>query len=42
MNLTPLFSIVLSILFLGETLHLYHLAGFALILSGIYLTSARR
>jgi drug/metabolite transporter (DMT)-like permease len=42
MNLMPVFSIILSILFLGEQPHPYHLAGIALILSGIYLTSTRR
>jgi drug/metabolite transporter (DMT)-like permease len=36
----PVFGAILSILFLGESFHLFHLAGISLIFSGIYLTSA--
>ncbi len=39
MHLLPVFGTALAVLFLGETLHLYHFLGLALILSGIYLTS---
>jgi len=39
MHLVPLFGGVLAILFLGESLYLYHLGGFALILSGVWLAS---
>jgi drug/metabolite transporter (DMT)-like permease len=39
MHLIPLFGAVLAILFLGETLHAYHFAGFALILVGVWLAS---
>jgi drug/metabolite transporter (DMT)-like permease len=39
MHLLPVFSIVLAILFLGETLRLHHLAGFAAILSGVLLVT---
>lgn len=40
-NLTPLFAALMSATLLGEPPHLYHLAGFALIVGGI-LVSARR
>ncbi|RZT09623.1 Threonine/homoserine efflux transporter RhtA [Duganella sp. CF402] len=40
-NLTPLFTAVLSSAFLGETPHGYHAAAFALIVGGI-VVSARR
>ncbi len=39
MHLIPLFGVILAMLFLGETLHLYHLGGFALILSGVWIAS---
>jgi len=35
------FGVVLAWLFLGERLELYHLAGIALILTGIVITSRR-
>ncbi|WP_406720895.1 MULTISPECIES: DMT family transporter [Thioclava] len=38
-HLIPLYGVILSTLFLGESLHLYHLAGFALILGGILLAA---
>src|SRR5215472_14612729 len=38
-HLMPVFGTVLAWFFLDERLRLYHLAGIALILSGIYLTS---
>ncbi len=37
--LLPLFGAVLSILFLGEGLHLYHAAGGVLVLGGLYLST---
>lgn len=37
MNLTPIFTVLLSVLMLGEFPHLYHGVGLALILTGIYL-----
>jgi drug/metabolite transporter (DMT)-like permease len=40
LHLMPVFGALLSSVFLGETLHLYHLAGMGLIFSGIYLVSA--
>ena len=40
-NLTPLFTAVMSALFLGEAPRLYHAAAFALIVAGI-VVSARR
>lgn len=42
MHLMPVFGTLLSMIFLGEQPYLYHLAGIALILSGIYLTTAVR
>ena len=38
LHLMPLFGAVLSILFLGEYLHAYHIAGALLIATGIILT----
>ncbi len=40
-NLTPLFTAVLSSAFLGETPHLYHALAFVLIVSGIVLSSRK-
>ncbi len=40
LHLMPVFGAILSFLFLGESLHRYHLAGIGLIFSGIYLVSA--
>jgi drug/metabolite transporter (DMT)-like permease len=37
----PVFGILFAVLFLGEPLRAYHLAGFALVLSGVVLTSRR-
>jgi drug/metabolite transporter (DMT)-like permease len=42
MHLIPLFGTVLAIAFLGESLYLHHLAGFALILTGVALASRPR
>jgi drug/metabolite transporter (DMT)-like permease len=39
MHLIPLFGAVLAILFLGESLYLFHLAGFGLILAGVWLAA---
>ena len=41
-HLMPVFGTLLSIIFLGESLHLFHLAGIVLIFSGIYLTTVTR
>ena len=40
LHLMPVFGAVLSSVFLGESLHLFHLAGMGLIFSGIYLATA--
>ena len=40
LHLMPVFGAILSSVFLGETLHLFHLAGMGLIFSGIYLATA--
>ncbi len=39
MHLLPVFASLLAIAFLGEQLHLFHVAGMALIIGGIWLTS---
>ncbi len=39
MHLVPMFGAIMAIAFLGEMLHLFHLAGFALILLGVGLAS---
>ncbi len=41
MYLTPLYTGLLAFLLLGEALHLYHLAGAALVLPGIFLATRR-
>ena len=40
-NLTPLFAALMSATLLGEPPHLYHAAGFALIVGGIVISSRR-
>ncbi|MHB9096213.1 MAG: DMT family transporter [Syntrophales bacterium] len=40
LHLVPVFGVVLAITFLGERLHLFHLAGAASIFTGIYLSTA--
>jgi len=37
----PVFGILFAVIFLGEPLRAYHLAGFALVLAGVVLTSRR-
>jgi drug/metabolite transporter (DMT)-like permease len=37
----PVFGVLFAVIFLGEPLRAYHLAGFALVLSGVVLTSRR-
>ena len=39
MHLMPVFASLLAIAFLGERLHLFHVAGMLMILAGIWLTS---
>jgi drug/metabolite transporter (DMT)-like permease len=41
MNLVPVFGITLAVIFLGEALAGFHVAGAAIIFSGIYLATAR-
>lgn len=41
LHLMPVFGGVMAIVFLGESLHLYHMAGFTVVLSGIYLSTSR-
>ncbi len=38
-HLMPVFGSALAILFLGETPHLYHAAGYALVLSGVFIAT---
>jgi drug/metabolite transporter (DMT)-like permease len=40
-HLLPVYGAVLSTLFLGEVLHLYHAVGFGLILTGIVLAGRK-
>jgi drug/metabolite transporter (DMT)-like permease len=42
LHLMPLFGAALSVLLLGENIHLYHLAGALLIASGLILTNRAR
>jgi drug/metabolite transporter (DMT)-like permease len=37
----PVFGTLFAVTLLGEPFHLYHLAGFALVLGGVVLTSGR-
>ena len=41
-HLMPVFGTVLSVIFLGEIPHGYHLVGIALIFAGIYLTTSHK
>jgi drug/metabolite transporter (DMT)-like permease len=40
-HLIPAFGTVLAVIFLGEEVHLFHAAGIATILLGVWLASAR-
>ena len=40
-HLVPVFGSTGAFLFLGESFHLYHLAGFALVLAGIIVANRR-
>lgn len=42
LHLMPVFGAVSAIIFLGESVHLYHLAGFAVVLCGIFLATYRK
>ena len=41
-NLLPIFSSVLAIVFLGEKIHVYHITGFIIVVSGIWLATGKR
>ncbi len=41
-HLMPVFTILLAMIFLDETLRLYHIGGMVLIASGLYLTTAAK
>ena len=41
LHMVPFFGGVLAIIFLGESLQLFHIVGFALILSGVWLASRK-
>lgn len=41
-HLMPAFGALLSMLFLGEQLHLYHLAGIGLIFAGVFLSTRQQ
>lgn len=38
-NLFPVFGTMLAVIFLGETIRAYHVAGFMLVITGIYLVA---
>lgn len=38
-HLIPVFGSVMAIAFLGEQLHLFHLAGYAMVLTGVFITA---
>lgn len=40
-HLIPVFGTILAIIFLGETLHYYHVIGFSMVIIGIYLGSRK-
>jgi drug/metabolite transporter (DMT)-like permease len=40
-HITPIMTALLAFAFLGETLQLYHVIGFALIIGGVWLTATR-
>lgn len=42
LHLMPVFGAVSAIVFLGETMRLYHFMGFAVVLCGIFLATVRR
>ncbi|MBM3488028.1 MAG: DMT family transporter [Alphaproteobacteria bacterium] len=42
LNLIPVYSVALAVIFLGETLAPYHLVGIAIIAAGLWLALARR
>jgi len=39
-HMLPVFAAILAVIFLGETLHLYHLAGAAAVVIGIVLSGS--
>jgi drug/metabolite transporter (DMT)-like permease len=41
-HMVPVFGAVMAIVFLGEHPQLFHLIGFALVLSGVYVASRRQ
>jgi drug/metabolite transporter (DMT)-like permease len=40
-HMTPVFGTVMSIVFLGEHLQLFHVIGFALVLTGVFVASRK-
>jgi drug/metabolite transporter (DMT)-like permease len=40
-HLTPLFGAAMAMVFLGERPQLFHIVGFALVLTGVYVASRR-
>jgi drug/metabolite transporter (DMT)-like permease len=39
--MVPVFGTIMSIIFLGERLQLFHLVGFALVLTGVFVASRK-
>ncbi|MGC6453063.1 MAG: DMT family transporter [Candidatus Puniceispirillaceae bacterium] len=42
LNLIPVFSAIMGVIFLAESLHLYHAASLAMVLGGIYLAERHK
>jgi drug/metabolite transporter (DMT)-like permease len=40
-HMVPVFGTIMSIIFLGERLQLFHLVGFALVLTGVFVASRK-
>ena len=40
-HMVPVFGTVMSIVFLGEHLQLFHIIGFALVLTGVFVASRK-
>ena len=42
LNLIPVFSAIMGVIFLEESLYLYHAASLAMVLGGIYLAERHK
>jgi len=41
-NLTPIFAAILAVVLLGESFHVYHALGLALLIAGLWLNNRYR